>query len=137
MDMDQTIRRLIRKHKSNCPFEIASGQNIEVWFEDLGACTRGMYRKTLRRKYIVIHRDLSEEWQRVICAHELGHAILHPGVSRFWIDEHTYFFVGKYERQANQFAVRLLTSQDSLLPGEGLPEMLRRNCIPEELHSFY
>jgi len=137
MDMDRTIRRLIRKHKTNCPFRIAAGQNIEIWYKDLGSGTRGMYRKTLRRKYIVIHQDLDDNWRRIICAHELGHAILHPAISRFWMDEQTFFCAGKFERQANRFAVHLVTAQDPLAAGESVFDLLTRNGIPEELHSFY
>lgn len=135
--MDKTINKIMRVHKTNCPFQISAGHNIDVWFADLGIGTRGMYRKTMRRKYIVINQDLDEVWRRVICAHELGHAILHPAISRFWMDEHTYFNAGRYERQANRFAVHLLSGYDKPAVGESLADMLFRNGIPEELHSFY
>lgn len=55
MDINPLIRRLLRKYKTNCPFELAGALNIEIWYRDLGENTRGMFRKTLRRKYIVIH----------------------------------------------------------------------------------
>ncbi|KWX77016.1 zinc peptidase [Paenibacillus riograndensis] len=137
MDINPLIRRLLRKYKTNCPFELAGALNKEIWYRDLGENTRSMFRKTLRRKYIVIHSGLSEEWQRVICAHELAHALLHPGISRFWIDEHTFFRVGKYEREANQFAVRLLTVNVFFEPGESISDLFLRNNIPNELSEFY
>ncbi|MNP68056.1 hypothetical protein D3C76_1639610 [compost metagenome] len=96
-----------------------------------------MYRKTLRRRYIAIHSDLSEEWQRLICAHELGHALLHPGISRFWIDEHTFLYAGKYEREANRFAVHLLLGEEKLECDESVFDLFRRNGIPEEMHTYY
>ncbi len=130
------IRKLLRKYKTNCPFRLAHLLNIEVWFEDLGAGTRGFYRKTLRRKYIVIHSGLSESWQRIICAHELAHALLHPGISRFWIDEHTLFHAGKYEREANQFAVDLLIPDELLLDGMTIYEAAALCGVPPELAEF-
>ncbi|MDO7788815.1 ImmA/IrrE family metallo-endopeptidase [Desulforamulus aquiferis] len=135
--MDQVINKLIRKFKTNDPFTIASGLNIEVWFEDLGVGTRGLYYKKLRRRYIVIHRDLSEDWQRFICAHELAHDRLHPGFSRFWLDQHSLFNPGKYERQANMFAVRLLLSKTKIHPGETLENVFRRNYIPTEMLPYF
>ncbi|GKS14736.1 ImmA/IrrE family metallo-endopeptidase [Paenibacillus chitinolyticus] len=137
MEMDRIILGLMKKYKTNCPFRLAEELHIEVWYEDLGETTRGMYHKKLRRKYIVIHSRLSKYWQRVICAHELGHALMHPGISRFWMDEQTFFAAGKYERQANQFAVKLLIGDDKLNADETIFDLLQRNGIPEELHIFF
>lgn len=135
--MDDTIRKLIRKHKTNDPFIIANQLNINIWFQDLGESTRGIYIRKLKRRYIIIHNSLDEHWQRFICAHELGHDRLHPGLNRFWLDEHSFYNAGKYERQANKFAIRLLTANDYLLSGDSLTEFLSRNNIPPELSKFY
>jgi len=135
--MDTLIRQLIRKYKTNDPFELAERLNINVWYRDLGRETRGLYIRKLRRRYIVIHEDLDDIWKRFVCAHELGHDRLHPGLSRFWLDEHSFFHVGKFERQANKFAVRLLTAGDYPGRGESIVEFLRRNDVPGEMARFY
>lgn len=134
--MDKLIHRLIRRFKTNCPFALAENLNINIWYADLGKNTRGLYMRKLRRRYIVIHQDLDEHWKRFVCAHELGHDRLHPGVSRFWLDKSSLFNPGKYERQANKFAVRLLTAGDSPRRGEPISAFLRRNGIPEEMSKF-
>ncbi|KAF6576532.1 ImmA/IrrE family metallo-endopeptidase [Paenibacillus polymyxa] len=134
--MDKTVQRLIRRFKTNCPFEIAERLNIQVWYCDLGENTRGMYYRKLRRRFIAIHSGLSEPWQKFICAHELAHDRLHPGISRFFLDERSFSNAGKYERQANQFAVKLLTASTSPEPGETIERFLRRCSIPPELHKF-
>ncbi|ALS25498.1 zinc peptidase [Paenibacillus sp. 32O-W] len=135
--MDELIRKLIRKYKTNDPFELAGCLNITVWFCDLGRNTRGMYYRKLRRRYIVIHENLDERWQRFVCAHELAHDRLHPGFSRFWLDEQSFFHPGKFERQANKFAIRLLTAGDRLRLHESVADFLKRNDIPEEMVKFY
>lgn len=135
--MDKIINPLVRRNGTNCPYTIARSLNISVWFEDLGASTRGFYFRKLRRRYIAIHQDLSEEWQRFVCAHELGHDRLHPGISRFFIEEHSFFNPGKFERQANEFAVKLLTAGDQLQPNESVIELLLRNGVPEEMRRYY
>lgn len=135
--MDTMIRQLIKRFKTNDPFELAGYLNINVWFRDLGKSTRGLYVRKLRRRYIVIHEGLDDQWKRFVCAHELGHDRLHPGLSRFWLDEHSFFHAGKFERQANKFAIRLLTAGDSPKRGETISDFLRRNDIPPEMSKFF
>jgi len=135
--LNKVILQLIRKFKTNDPFQIAEGLNIHVRYASFDDGTRGLYYRVLRRRFIVIHDGLDEHWQRFICAHELGHDRLHPGFSRFWLDEQSFHNAGKYERQANKFAVHLLTAGDSPTPGETIGTLLRRNCVPEEMQKFY
>lgn len=135
--MDDIIRKLIRKHKTNNPFELAKSLNIDIWYANLGSSTRGIYVKKLRRRYIVINESLDEAWARFVCAHELGHDRLHPGINRFWLDEQSFFHAGKFERQANKFAIRLLTANAHPFHGETIVEFFQRNNIPSELSKFY
>ena len=135
--LDKIIPRLIRKYKTNDPFKIAAGLNIIIRFASFDDGTRGLYYRVLRRRFIVIHEGLDEYWQRFICAHELAHDRLHPGLSRFWLDEQSFRNPGKYERQANRFAIKLLTAYDSLNQDESVGEFLKRNGVPEEMQKFY
>lgn len=134
--MDDIIHKLVRKYKTNDPFVIAKGLNILVRHAEFDPCTRGFYYRRLRRRFIVIRNDLSEEWQRVVCAHELGHDRLHSGLSQFWVDEHTFFNMGKYERQANTFAIKLLTYSIDREPGETQEAYLLRCGVPKQLHNL-
>jgi Zn-dependent peptidase ImmA (M78 family) len=134
--LDDIIRKLVRRFKTNDPFVIAKGLNIIIRHAEFGPGTRGLYYRRLRRRFIVIHNDLPEEWQRVVCAHELGHDRLHSGLSQFWIDEHTFFNSGKFERQANIFAVKLLTQLTEREPGETEESYLLRCGIPKQLHDL-
>lgn len=134
--MDDIVQKLIKQFKTNDPFVIAERLNIKVLYCDLGKNTRGMYYRKLRRRFIVISSDLSEPWMRFVCAHELAHDRLHPGISRFFLDEQSFFNAGKYERQANQFAIRLLTALTEPEIGETQEQLLRRCSVPAELHKF-
>lgn len=135
--MDDIVRKLVLRYKTNDPFELAMCLNINVWFADLGSGTRGLYVKKLWHRYIIIHERLDGAWARFVCAHELAHDRLHPGLNRFWLDDRSFFNVGKFERQANKFALRLLTVNDTLQVGESVFEFLERNNIPTELSKFY
>ncbi|WP_332888806.1 ImmA/IrrE family metallo-endopeptidase [Paenibacillus selenitireducens] len=70
-------------------------------------------------------------------SHEIGHDRLHPGISRFGLDEQSFFNAGKYERQANNFALKLLTHSADLEPDETIYHFLQRCGIPQEMHIFY
>jgi Zn-dependent peptidase ImmA (M78 family) len=131
------IRRLFRKYKTNDPFAIAEYLNISIWFVQLDEHCRGFALRTLRRKYIAINCELSNEEQRLVCAHELGHLLLHKGLGYYFIDRETLLRPGKYERQANQFAVQLLIQGSLPEPDEPINWFLSRCGIPEEMHQFY
>ncbi|GAB6927059.1 ImmA/IrrE family metallo-endopeptidase [Paenibacillus sp. JCM 10914] len=135
--IEPTIHQLIRKHHTNCPFEIAAALGIHIRFADLGTTTKGLYFRKLRRRFIVIHNQLPPAWQRFVCAHELGHDRLHKGINRFFLEEHSYFSPGKFERQANRFAIALLTAELAIGPGESLHEFYLRAGIPQEMLYFF
>lgn len=135
--MDVIIKNLVQKFKSNDPFLIAEGLNIHVRYADLGDGTRGLYYRKLRRRFIVLDENLDYYWQRVVCAHEIGHDRLHTGMSGFWLDEQSFFNPGKYERQATRFSLKLLTYNETQEIDESIEWFLSRCGIPPELHKFY
>ncbi|MDP4098998.1 ImmA/IrrE family metallo-endopeptidase [Paenibacillus sp. P96] len=135
--MHEMIQKLVKKYRTNCPFDIARSLGIHIRYTDLGKTTKGLYFRKLRRRFIVLHNGLTPEWERYVCAHELGHDRLHKGISRFFLEEHSYFQPGKWERQANQFAVLLLSEGQPLLPGEPLDVYLPRIGLPREASKFW
>jgi Zn-dependent peptidase ImmA (M78 family) len=107
----EIVRQLIKKHKSTDPFQIAKEKNIIVLFEELGN-TLGFYSSYKRIKFIHINNQLGEMMQRFVCAHELGHAVLHPKSNTPFLRANTLFSVEKLELEANTFAVELLLPDD-------------------------
>ncbi|MBY9079040.1 ImmA/IrrE family metallo-endopeptidase [Paenibacillus sp. HN-1] len=134
--MDELIGQLIRKYQTNNPFELCQALSIHVRFMDLGNHTKGLYYRKLRRRFIIIHNELSPEWQRFVCAHELAHDRLHKGINRFFLEKNSYFAPGKLERQANHFAVLLLTSFNRPEQDESLESFCSRMGIPPEAGIF-
>lgn len=61
-----------------------------------------------RTSIIHINEEASEKEQFYICAHELGHAILHPYVNTSFLKKYTRFSTEKIEREAHYFAVTIL-----------------------------
>ena len=65
-------------------------------------------------RYIFINENLSEHEQRLVMAHELGHAILHRKENCYFSRNKTLLLNSKKEIEANRFAMELLLS-DSFL----------------------
>ncbi|WP_453992179.1 ImmA/IrrE family metallo-endopeptidase [Bacillus nitroreducens] len=108
------VSRIVKKHKTTDPFEIASNKNINVVLWDLHDEIKGFYKYDKRNKYIFINSNLDDTSQRFVCSHELGHAILHPRANTPFLREKTLFSINKLEVEANTFAVELLMQDDYL-----------------------
>ena len=106
MDIKQFVRSLAAENGTFNPFEIAENKGIVIQMEPLGTI-RGYYSKALRTKFIHINCDLDEYQQKFTCAHELGHALMHPDLSTPFLRESTLFSVDTLEVEANRFAACL------------------------------
>lgn len=93
---------------------MANALNIAVFYEDLGSIN-GYYNKPLRMKQIHINQSLDEKDSEFTCAHELGHAILHPNASTPFLRSKTFLSVDKLEIEANTFAVNLLIPDEIII----------------------
>lgn len=131
MDAKFSAASLIRRFHTADPFKIADALGIHVLFSDLGG-TWGCYTSYKRIAFIHINAQISEPQQRFTCAHELGHAVLHRGLSLPYLRAHTLFSPSIYERQANSFAVELLLPDDLLRehPDCSLDHLARAAGIP-------
>ncbi len=106
------VIKLLKKYKTNNPFEIASSMNIQVIHWDLHEEIKGFYKYDKRNKYIFINNNMEFSIQRFVCAHELGHAILHPRSNTPFLREKTFFSKDKFEVEAHTFGVELLIQDE-------------------------
>lgn len=96
-------------------FETAENSGAAVWFRELGSL-KGFYLFENERRYIIINKSLDKLVQQTVCAHELGHDMLHRELSTGGMRESTLFLSNnKTEREANLFAAEiLLTDKETL-----------------------
>ena len=114
MNIKLRVLNLIARHRTRNPFKLARALNIEIIYQDLGE-VRGFFKKILRRKYIFINSELSEFDQKLVCAHELGHAILHSSNRiQFLIDNTKILRRNEIEDEANLFASWLLFPENDI-----------------------
>ncbi|CAM4060950.1 ImmA/IrrE family metallo-endopeptidase [Bacillus pacificus] len=113
MKIKEYVLEIVKKHGTTNPFEIAKRKNIIVLFEDLGS-TLGFYNTYKRIKFIHINNQINETTQRFVCAHELGHAVLHPKANTPFLRNQTFFSVDRLEIEANTFAVEMLLTDEMI-----------------------
>lgn len=143
------IRRLVTKlcAETRNPFLLAQHLGIIVLFEPLGS-VRGYYSKTFRQRFIHINHSLNDVEQTFVCAHELGHALLHPNINTPFLKASTLFSVDRLEVQANRFAVDLLYSDEELQPFlersvseaaayMGVPHLLAEYRMDSVVHTLH
>ncbi|MGG1607492.1 ImmA/IrrE family metallo-endopeptidase [Bacillus wiedmannii] len=130
MNIKEYALKIAEKHETTNPFEIARRKNIIVLFEDLGN-TLGFYNTYKRFKFIHINNQIDGNIQRFVCAHELGHALLHPKANTPFLRNKTFFSVDRLEIEANTFAIELL------LPDEMISEYQDTNLSIQEIAEIY
>ena len=106
---------LARKHGTRDPFRIAQEMGFIVVLAPLVEM-RGFQQRAKRRRLIYINSDLDEQQQRLVCAHELAHHLIHKGLNRIFMDLNTEVVTQKFENQANLFASELIYSDHELQP---------------------
>ncbi|MEK4628072.1 ImmA/IrrE family metallo-endopeptidase [Solibacillus sp. FSL R7-0682] len=129
---ERTIQ-LKQKHQTSCPYKIAENLKIHVLQHDLHHEINGYYKYDRRNQFIVINDNLDENLQRVVCAHELGHAILHKHVNTPFMRSNTFFSVSKIEREANQFAAELLIPDEIDYEVESVHHLSSIHNVPIEI----
>ena len=114
MDVKGIVTTLIKKHNTNNPFRLCEHLGIMLSFENLGNLF-GYCDTHYRIRTIHINQNTPSHLQAFICAHELGHAIMHHDTNVPFLKAHTFYSTDKLERQANTFAVELLLSDDFIM----------------------
>jgi len=106
-------RRLIRRYHTNDPFEIAAALDITVMERSDFQRQKGAFKVVLHNSFIFINATMSNEMKRIVCAHELGHALLHRslGKTQECLMEFELFNI---TNSTNLFAANLLLDDQSI-----------------------
>ena len=113
MNIKRLVDSLVRKYKTRNPFEIISHLNVIVVFYPLYGI-KGFYQYFQRNNIIYIDEALSDQEKLFVCAHELGHMLLHKKSNAIFMDSRTRLNTTKYEIEADRFAMNLLLSNTDI-----------------------
>lgn len=99
------------------PFEIAGKLGIHVLLRDNFTTLKGMYRVIKKSRFIFINSKLDRPTRNIVCAHELGHDMLHRELAKDGAFHDLRLLAGdsKREIEANIFAAHLLIDGDRVL----------------------
>lgn len=107
MDIKSLAEKLVRKFGTRDPFSIAKKLGYTIIYTPLVG-VRGFYQYLKRCHIIYLDPELDEATARFVCAHELGHSLLHRGLNRIFMDTRTLMVSSRYEIEADRFAANLL-----------------------------
>lgn len=137
MHIKQLTNKLTKRFQTRNPIKIAECLGYTVLHVPLNG-VRGFYQHVKRCHIIYLDDALPEAEACFVCAHELGHALLHKGCNRIFLDRNTYFVTSRYEKEADRFAVNLLYSDGDLSDLQELPISTVATClgVSEELAGY-
>ena len=113
----QLTADLIREYGTRDPFQIAFLMDVAVKFINTRR-QKGLCAVFDGYPFIFINQNLSEQMQRMTCAHELGHILLHKDIlaGNVPLLEYELFDIrNAAEFEANAFAANLLIDEQELL----------------------
>lgn len=105
-DFYKIVKDLVQKYNTRDPFRIAKEMNAIILKVPLKGIN-GFYHTYLDQDLIYINDDLTDEEQIIVCAHELGHMVLHHDIDSVFLDS-PLVEPGTIELEANAFALQLL-----------------------------
>lgn len=129
MDEMKIAKSLIKRYKSNNPFDICGCMGIIVLTVPLVG-VRGFYQHYKRNSMVYISEELNDHLRLFVCAHELGHAVMHRTSNEIFMDTRTFLKISTYERQADRFAINLLLPEDDFIEDY-------RECTLEQIARGY
>ena len=111
--IQNVANKLIKKFDTRDPFQLCQAIGVEVFYADLGSL-KGMYKYLKKNRFAVINENLDSFTKTLVCAHELGHDILHQNLARkVCLQEFIlYDMKSRPEYEANLFASEILLSDD-------------------------
>ena len=117
-DIVAAVGKLNKKYGVTDPFELCSLLGFKLQLRSMGTAkdaVKGFFLIDRRIKVITVNSDLPYVIQRIITAHEIGHAVLHKDSGL-----HAFHEVGLFdessllEKEANLFAAEYLLADDDV-----------------------
>jgi Zn-dependent peptidase ImmA (M78 family) len=109
-------KALVKKHGTRNPFIIADEVGIHLRYRNDFSKLKGFYKVIDRSRFIFINAELDEYEQKIVCAHELGHDMLHRTLAKFGILQEMTLcdMKSRPEYEANVFAADILLDDDEV-----------------------
>ena len=137
------VDKLIKKHDTRDPLTLCRALGIRVRYKDCENLLKAYFITVSRIKSIVINSKIHSAVQRILLAHELGHAVLHREIAllRGFQEFELFDANDPTEYEANLFAAELLIEDVELIDLLNDDEksffgVARELSVPAELLDF-
>lgn len=131
--IESIANTVIEHYGTSDPFELAKRMSIFVYSAELPKETNGFYFQFNGKEMICLNSETNYTEQRFVCAHELGHVVLHNGLNIFQLEHTTLYLSGKYEKEADLFASYLLIDKNfEMYDGMTASNLCALTGVPEE-----
>ena len=131
----QTVDDLVKRYGTRDPYALCGMMSVKIHRMDLEHKLKGFFFYCARQKNIVVDTGLNDVLERVLVAHELGHALLHQEISMMRGFQEMELMEERddqpEENEANLFAAELL------LPDEEVLKSLSRMSFFESARALY
>ena len=113
----ETVDKLVRKYHTRDPYELCQLLGIKIHYYDLQKKLKGFFYYQSRQKNIVIDHNVNGILERILVAHELGHAVLHTKIAMMHGFQEMEVFDDRSieESEANFFAADLMLDDEKVL----------------------
>lgn len=113
----ETVGKLVKKYDTRDPYELCKCLEIKIHFYNLEKKLKGFFFYQSRQKNIVIDSNVNDVLERILIAHELGHAVLHTKIAMMKGFQEMEVLDGSSleEDEANFFAAELLLDDNEVL----------------------
>lgn len=131
----QIVNGLIEMYSTRDVYELLNNLEVTLIRKELFKNEKGrFFRDMFGNETIFISNNLSEEEEKIVIAHELGHLILHTDLNTSFYTENHLINKNKLEMEANKFAAELLISDDvEIYEDETISHLACRLNVSEEL----
>ncbi|MDB7101889.1 ImmA/IrrE family metallo-endopeptidase [Enterococcus mundtii] len=138
MDTIELVSAVKSKFKTANPFSICDKLYIEITYVPFLENPKGQFQEIFGEAHILLNESLKYSEERFyICAHELGHALFHRGMSSYYVSNPKSR--SKSEAEANCFAANLLVSlykEDYDQYPRKIEELTNLYGLPESAYRF-
>lgn len=138
----KVVQKLRQRYKEDDPECLCMAMDILLQHMPMGKSERackGFFLRQSRIPLIMLNSDQPQSLQRIVLAHELGHANLHRAEKAF----HEFQLFGSVQRcehEANMFAAEYLLTDEAVLgilrEEPSVYDAARKLCVPAELLDF-